>query len=535
MKKAIKQAVILAAGERKDFENPVGFLQIEDTTIIERLIVLLNSNGIDNITLVSGYKSEQYEELAKRKNLNFIYNDRFKWTGTMHSLSLAEEFVTGDFLLIESDTVFEERAIELLLENEEKNIIFIANESGSGDEAFVELKDEYIFRISKDIHQLNKIDGEAIGLSKVSYEAFKRMLKDYKFNKNPFLNYEYMMINIMDEYRFGYVKIDGLIWTEIDTKEHYKNLIHVVYPKLKIKEMEVRKQYAIETVAKALNVDISDIRDVERLGGLTNKNYKMNINGKNLVARIPGNGTDEMFDRLNEKINSNIAYEIGLSCKNVYFDEKTGLKITEFIENAETINPTTAKKEENIELIAGALLKLHYCDKKFKITFDPFKDTEFYEKLLLEANGKVFEEYYEIKEKFMPLKEELLELGMVYTPCHLDALAENFVKSGEDKIYLIDWEFSGNYDKLWDVATIIVECGYNDDEKELLLNKYFGREALEAERKRIQIHMIMQDMCWSMWAAAKVARGDDYLEDYAIMRFTRGKYNLLKYLEGGNK
>ena len=102
----IRQAIILGAGERKVFDRPVGFLEIEDTNLIERLISLLNSNGVDDITVVTGYKKEYYEELAKARGLNLIYNEKFKWTGTMTSLALAKEAIQGDFLLVESDIVF---------------------------------------------------------------------------------------------------------------------------------------------------------------------------------------------------------------------------------------------------------------------------------------------------------------------------------------------------------------------------------------------------------------------------------------------
>lgn len=186
-----------------------------------------------------------------------------------------------------------------------------------------------------------------------------------------------------------------------------------------------------------------------------------------------------------------------------------------------------------MELIANALRTLHECGKMFKIDFDPFKDTLYYESELLKANGKVFKGYEEEKQKFLPLKDELEKLGMVMAPCHLDALPENFVKSGEDRIYLIDWEFSGNYDRLWDVASVIVECGYSKEEEELFLNKYFLRQPTEAERKRILIHKISQDMCWCMWAAAKAAQGADYLEEYSLDRFNRGKILLNEYLKGG--
>jgi len=529
----IKQAIILGAGERKCFDKPVGFLEIEDSTVIERLITLLNVNGIEDITIVTGYKKEHYEELAKKKNLNLAFNEKFKWTGTMHSLALAKEYIKGDFILIESDMVFEERAISNLIDNANRNCMLVTNESGSGDEAFVEIRQEKIFKISKDVHQLNKIDGEFIGISKISLDAFKRMLEDFSENSNPYLNYEYVMLNIINEFNIGYEKIDNLVWSELDKKEQYDNLRHVIYPKLQRKELQLRKQYVKEVLSKILNIDIESIGKVEQLGGLTNKNYRAKVEHQDLVVRIAGNG--QFMDRKNEKINSTIAYKLGLDCKAIYFNDETGTKICEFITDAETLNPATAKREHNMELMAGALRTLHAGKDMFSKDFDPFKDALYYESEVIKANGKVFEGYNELKEKFLPLKDELKELGMVYTPCHLDALPENFIKSGEDRIYLIDWEFSGNYDKLWDVASVCVECELSEDEQELFFNKYFGRAPLEAERRRVQIHKIIQDMCWCMWAAAKVAKGDDYLEDYALGRFNRGRALLINYLERGVK
>ena len=529
----INQAVILGAGERKCFDRPVGFLEIEDDTVIERLITLLNTNGIEKITIVTGYKKEYYEKLTMKKNLNLVYNEKFKWTGTMCSLALAQEYIDGDFVLVESDMVFEERAITYLLENENRNCMLVSNESGSGDEAFVEIRDERIFKISKDIHQLNKIDGEFIGISKISLDAYAKMLEDYKGNSNPYLNYEYVMLNIINEYNIAFVKIDGLVWSELDAQEQYNNLKYIIFPKLQRKEIQIRKQYIKEIVSEILNVDTKNIKKIEQLGGLTNKNYKVTINDKNVAVRIPGNGP--AINRLDEKINSAIAYDAGLNCYAIYFNEDTGVKVCEFIENAETLNPATGKRENNMELMAGALRKLHACKNMFNNTFDPFVDTVYYETALINANGKLYDDYFEIKDKYMTLKKELEEMGMNYTPCHLDALPENFIKSGENEIYLIDWEFSGNYDKLWDVATICVECDFSEDEQELFFIKYFGKEPTQRERKKIEIHRIMQDMCWSMWSAAKVAKGDKYLAEYSLNRYSKAKVNIEKYLNRGVK
>ncbi|WP_052352957.1 phosphotransferase [Neobacillus dielmonensis] len=526
----INQAVILAAGERKMFDSPVGFLELEESTIIERIITILNANGIDKITITTGYKKEYYEELAKKRNLNLVYCDRYKWTGTMSSLALASEHIDGDFLLIESDMVFEERAISYLLKHPNKNCMLITSESGSGDEVLVEIRNNYIYRISKDIHQLNKIDGEFIGLSKISLEAYRDMLEDFKHNKNPYFYYEYSLLNLIHKHNIGYEKIDDLVWSEIDSVEHYHNLQYLIYPKLKRKEMEIKERHVKELLAEVLEIDQESVSNIEKLGGLTNDNFKVTINGQDYVARVPGTGTEKTIDRRNEKFNSTIAYQLGLDSRAIYFNEETGLKIAEFIKNAETLNPTTAKREDNMELIAGVLRRLHTSDKKFHDDFDPFDGTEYYQQALLTANGKLYADYFELKEKFMPLKGELNQLGLKIAPGHLDALPENFIKSGEDKLYLIDWEYSGNYDILYDVAAVSLECSYTEDEEELFFKKYFGTKPTEQERRKIEIHKIMQDMYWSMWSAAKVAMGDPYLADYSVDRYNRGKQNLFKYL-----
>lgn len=177
-KSNISQAVILAAGERPDFDRPATFLEIEEKTIIERLIRILQDNGIDKIIIVVGYENHFFENLDL-KEIELVYSDKYKWTGTMHSLSLVEECVDDDFLLIEGDLIFEEKAIDYLLESQNENCLVLANESGSGDEGLVEIRDGSVFKISKDMHQLSKIDGEFIGFSRISLDTYRAMLNDF--------------------------------------------------------------------------------------------------------------------------------------------------------------------------------------------------------------------------------------------------------------------------------------------------------------------------------------------------------------------
>ena len=105
----------------------------------------------------------------------------------MESLATADGFIDNDFILIESDIVVEENGIKEIIEHKSRDCILITSESGSRDEAFVEIRNNKIYKISKDIAQLNRIDGEMIGISKISYEFYNKMLEEYKNNKNELL------------------------------------------------------------------------------------------------------------------------------------------------------------------------------------------------------------------------------------------------------------------------------------------------------------------------------------------------------------
>ena len=79
---------------------------------------------------------------------------------------------------------------------------------------------------------------------------------------------------------------------------------------------------------------------------MTNKNYLVNITGDKYILRMPGNGTESMINRVNEKHNSTLANEARSRYRYTYFDEVSGIKISKLIEDAETINSQTAKREE---------------------------------------------------------------------------------------------------------------------------------------------------------------------------------------------
>ena len=108
--------------------------------------------------------------------------------------------------------------------------------------------------------------------------------------------------------------------------------------------------------------------------------------------------------------------------------------------------------------------------------------------------------------------------------CHCDPLCENFLDVG-DRMWLVDWEYSGMNDPLWDLGDLSVEGGFNASQDEQMMQAYFGGEARAAERGRIVIYKAMCDLLWTLWGLIQHANHnpvDDFWA-YSVQRFERCK------------
>jgi len=524
----VKTAVILAAGKRADFDVPVAFLKIdEETALIERTLRILFENEIENVVIVAGYKQEHFNDLVmKYPKIKILQNPAYQHSGTMKSLSVIEGVVKDDFLLLESDIIFETKAIKRLLAHPERDCMIITNESGSGDEALVEIRNNYLYNMTKDRHQLNKIDGEMIGLSKVSSDMFEKMMARFVDNRNPYLNYEYMLMDIGRKYRIGFERIGDLVWWEFDTRQQYDRFKKDIYRKLSHQEKVWHESEVKETVATVLEIATNEITEIGLVGGMTNTSYKVTIAGKNYIARIPGAGTDGMINRINEKANCVVANRLGLDAEIMYIDAYNGVKIANFIEGAETLTAAMTKREDVMEEVTRLFKILHHSGIQLQNDFDVFGEIEKYEQLIDEVNGFLFEDYQSTKERVVRLEAVLESLGRKHVACHNDTGAFNILRDENGRFYLIDWEYAGNNDPMWDLAAHALESEFDSGEEILLLQKYFEVEKIEeAEWLKFLIFQICQDFLWSIWTCIKEAKGNDF-GTYGLDRYERAKVKL---------
>ena len=226
MKINITQAVILAAGmgvRLKELNRgiPKGFISLADNIpIIEHSIEALLTCGITDIIIVTGFMDEHYENLRSRyPQIKTVRNEKYSETGTMYSLWCARKLLNTDFILLESDLIFETRAIRELLESPVKNLLLITGKTEAGDEVYVAADGDRVKQISKDKTVLGSIVGEFIGVSRLSYDFYLKLIRtaEETFESDLMVSYDMdCFVTVADKTPLGFLKIENLLWAEID-------------------------------------------------------------------------------------------------------------------------------------------------------------------------------------------------------------------------------------------------------------------------------------------------------------------------------
>ncbi|AWZ48187.1 choline kinase [Clostridiaceae bacterium 14S0207] len=272
---------------------------------------------------------------------------------------------------------------------------------------------------------------------------------------------------------------------------------------------------------------IGKIEKCEKIGGMTNLNIKVFSELGIFVVRICKEDTSEMINRKDEIINCKLVSEYGIDKSFLFMDENLGTKITKFIDKGENLSPKTALKEETMIKVVQALKKLHNSNVKFNNIFNPYEMICKYEKILIRNKGYFFEDYYEIREQIFSFEEKLRKYQIKLVACHNDTVPENFVVNKEE-LNMIDWEYSGMNDLVWDLAAHSLECGFTYEDEIRFLEVYYGNKCEESIKWRMKLYKVLQDFLWSLWSNIKISYGEG-LEEYSNKRYDRCK-RIIQYL-----
>ena len=255
-------------------------------------------------------------------------------------------------------------------------------------------------------------------------------------------------------------------------------------------------------------------------GGLTNSNFKVDVDGMPHFVRVPGESTELLaIDRDNEYHNTKAASHAGVAPKILHHLPEYNVMVIEFL-NGKTMSKDALNEKGMPTRMAQAIKKLNQGPRFFS-DFNMFRLTEYYLNLCKERDIRVPDGYLERMSTVGQIEKAMSVNPLPTVPCNNDLLAENYIDDGK-QLWLIDYEYSGNNDPTFELGNTCQEMQFNDGQINEVCAAYFGKSTPDMIA-RMKLNMIMSDVGWGLWAAiqANISTIEFDFWDWAIERWGR--------------
>jgi thiamine kinase-like enzyme len=252
-------------------------------------------------------------------------------------------------------------------------------------------------------------------------------------------------------------------------------------------------------------------------GGITNRNYRVEVDGTSYVLRVGGNDTDLLgIDRPTEHAASLRAAEVGVGPAVFAFVEPEGWLVTRFIDGR-GVPPEEIRTPEGIRRVAAVLRKFHGA-AKIPGWFDAHAIVNGYRDEAVARGVTIPAEFAEAHRASDRIR--LARGPQREVPCHNDLLNANFLDDGE--IRIVDWEYAGMGDRFFDLANLSVNHEFGLEEDHLLLAAYFGAER-RTDLAALRLMRFMSDFREAMWGVLQsgISELDFDFTGYADKHFKR--------------
>jgi len=253
---------------------------------------------------------------------------------------------------------------------------------------------------------------------------------------------------------------------------------------------------AIEKI-KSLNIWKKDLTINPLEGGITNLNFLVNHGDQKLVVRLGQDIPEHLVFRSNEINVSKAAYEIGVSPKLIH--SELGVLVLEFIES-ETLDPKGVQK--NLERIMPVIKKIHNEIPNFlsgqPAMFWVFHVIKYYANFLRSNQSSHLDKIDDLLNKASKLEKLSSPREIVFG--HNDFLAANFLDDGS-KIWVVDWEYGGFNDPLFDIGGLASNNDFNQDLEKEALEMYYEKPLTNdvlSKYNSMKTASLLRETMWSM-------------------------------------
>ena len=221
----------MAAGIGSRLENisgnrPKCLIEMDGISLISRSVSLLAAQGITDITVITGYKSELVQQ-ELQKLVSYLHNPYFEVTNSIASLWLAKELLHDDLILMNADLYYETAVLDTALA-QSGNAVMLSDSTRIIDADFRFGVDGD--RILKTGNQLTDLetDCEYVGIVRIDkrfVERFRLRLEQM-IKSGDFRNWwEGVLYSFIDEgVAITHKDVEGAFWSEVDNLEDYNRL-----------------------------------------------------------------------------------------------------------------------------------------------------------------------------------------------------------------------------------------------------------------------------------------------------------------------
>ncbi|WP_410208630.1 NTP transferase domain-containing protein [Fusobacterium sp.] len=494
----VNNAIIMAAGMSSRFapisyEYPKGVLEVKGEVLIERQIRQLLEVGIDDITIVVGYKKEQFFYLADKYNVKIVVNPDYAIKNNYYTLWLVKEKLSNTFIC-SSDNYFTENPFEQYVYRGYYSAVYAEDKT---DEYCLETGAyDIITKVTPGGEKAWYMLGHVYFDKEFSDKFVKILEEEMKLPEVEDYLWEDIYARHTDELKLQLKKYPNGFVYEFDSLEELRE-----FDPMFIKNIDSKVLKNISTILKCEIEDISSIKTIKL--GLTNLSFKFTVRGKQYVYRHPGIGTEQIISRESETFSNNVAAKLGIDKTFIYENEQEGWKISHYIDDC---IPFDYHNREHVEKAMELGRRLHKSGYESKFNFDLWKKSESIINILKE-NGRIeFKGFEELYENVKKINEHVVKDNVPKVLCHNDFWNPNFLIYGKE-IDLIDWEYSGMSDYASDLGTFICCSDYTLDQAIEVYEVYFQRKLNYKELAHCLGYTALSSFYWFVWALYKEFTG----------------------------
>lgn len=268
----------------------------------------------------------------------------------------------------------------------------------------------------------------------------------------------------------------------------------------------------------------SDAWQVDRLGGVTNRNFRLrrgassastqpSSTADDYVLRLPGHGTSSYLNRPAGIHNAALAAAQDIAPPVLFSDPERGWQVSRYLDHCRPLTGKDLQDPPVLTKVGRLLGRLQRLPAGFQHEMRPFVIADRYLDLAPEQH------LIRLRQSATQVEREIEDAGIALVPAHIDPNPTNFLLDSAGRLHLIDWEFSAMADPCWDLAAIALEGDLAPPAIAILLAAA-GQPTDSVMLRRMALFQCALCLVASSWCYVEIAAGNDSadLKDFAEQR-----------------